>query len=194
MKKVDRAELLDLGAYEQIRERFRARIIEAKKHRRVSVGPAMTFIFENHNSVLFQIQEMLRTERITSESAIAHELSTYNELVPAAGQLSATLMIEYTDPVERKRMLDALASLRTQVKLRLGERSVGAVFHDQPGEEAERLPAVNYLTFELCDASPLLADASVAVSLCIEHPAYRHEQALSNAQRAALAQDLAEPA
>jgi hypothetical protein len=193
MKKVDRSEILDLGAYEQIRERFRARIIEAKKYRRVSVGPAMTFIFENHDTVLFQVQEMLRTERITSESAIAHELSTYNELVPAAGELSATLMIEYTDPAERKVMLDKLASLRTQVKLELGERSVSAVFHDQPGEEADRLPAVNYLTFEVGDAGALLADAHVAVSLRIEHPDYRHEQALSSALRKALALDLAEP-
>ena len=97
MKKVKRDELLDLGAYEQIRERFRAAVIEEKRNRRFSVSDELSIVFENHTTVLFQIQEMLRTERITREAPIQHELETYNELIPAPGELSATLFVEIAD-------------------------------------------------------------------------------------------------
>src|SRR5690348_1308662 len=123
MKKIDFSDLLDLGAYEQIRERFRARIIEAKKHRRLAVGPHMTFIWENRDTVLFQVQEMLRTERISTRAAIEHELHTYNDLIPAQGALSSTLMIEYDDPAERRVALEKLASVRSEVSLRVGTQS-----------------------------------------------------------------------
>src|SRR6187402_344807 len=98
MNPVDRSELLGLAAYEQIRERFRQRVIGLKKRRRIEVGRHMSLVFENHDTVLLQVQEMLRTERISDERAIEHELSTYNELIPAPGGVSCTLFIEYDDP------------------------------------------------------------------------------------------------
>jgi len=82
MKPVDRSEVLGLGEYEQIRERFRRRVIEDKRARRVPLGGHMTVLFENHDTVLFQIQEMLRTERISAAQAVRHEIETYNQLVP----------------------------------------------------------------------------------------------------------------
>jgi hypothetical protein len=193
MKKIEFAELLDLGAYEQIRERFRARIIEAKKHRRLAVGPHMTFIWENRDTVLFQVQEMLRTERITSRAAIEHELQTYNDLVPNAGALSSTLMIEYDDAAERSVALQKLASVRNEVQLRVGDRTFQATFYDQPGEEADRLPAVNYVRLEVGDIAAQLEDESVPVELRVENEFYRHRAALPLGMRRALAADLREP-
>jgi len=193
MKPVSRGELLDLAGYEEIRERFRARIIEEKRHRRLAVGEHMTFIWENHDTMLYQVQEMLRTERITSESAIAHELETYNTLVPKAGQLSSTLMIEYTDPAERRVMLDKLASLRHEVALHVGERVIMGVFHDQPGEEIDRLPAVNYVTFEVGNIDKQLDDAAIEVWLEIKNTGYAMSATMPMPMRKQLAADLREP-
>lgn len=193
MRPVSRTELLDLGSYEPIRERFRARIIDAKRHRRLGVGEHLTFIWENRDTMLYQIQEMLRTERITSESAISHELETYNALVPKDGQLSSTLMIEYDDPAERRVMLEKLASLRSEVHLRVGDKTYPGVFHDQPGEEADRLPAVNYVTFDVGNIDKQLDDAAIEVVLEVKNPAYTHSATLSLPMRKQLAADLREP-
>ena len=193
MKKIEFAELLDLGAYEQIRERFRARIIEAKKHRRLAVGPHMTFIWENRDTVLFQVQEMLRTERITSRAAIEHELETYNDLVPQAGALSSTLMIEYDDPGERSVALTKLASVRNEVSLRVGDRNFQATFYDQPGEEADRLPAVNYVRIQVGDIAAQLDDEQVPVELVVQNSFYAQRASVPLPMRRALAADLREP-
>lgn len=193
MKKVDRSEILDLGAYEQIRERFRARIIEAKKHRRLAVGPHMTLIWENRDTVLFQVQEMLRTERITQTAAVQHELDTYNELVPARGQLSATLMIEYEDASERRVALDRLASLRDELTLQVGTRTIRGVFRDQPGEEAGRLPAVNYVTFDVGDVADVFEQERDEVIVRVTNTYYKAAAALPPQMRRSLAADLREP-
>jgi hypothetical protein len=191
MKKVERSELLALDAYEGIRERFGARIIALKKNRRIAVGEHMTFVFENRDTVLFQIQEMLRTERITKSTAIDHELATYNDLVPDDGELSATLLIEYDDANERGPMLLALAGLGDHVALRVGDREAKAVFRPLPGEEPDRLPAVNYVRFPLgADAAALLRDASVPAALEVSHPSYRARADLAPAVRVELASDL----
>jgi hypothetical protein len=193
MKKIDQGELLDLAGYEQIRERFRGRIIEAKKYRRLAVGPHMTFIWENRDTVLFQVQEMLRTERITSRAAIQHELDTYNDLIPDSGALSATLMIEYDDPAERRVALDKLSSVRNEVSLRVGEQVFKATFHDQPGEEPDRLPAVNYVRIQVGDVAAALEDESVKVELVVDNAYYQARTAFPLPLRRALAEDLREP-
>src|SRR5258708_27618682 len=123
MSLVKRGEILGLAEYEQIGEPFRRRIMALKQARRVALGPNMTVLFENHDTALFQIQEMLRTERITAERAILHELETYNELVPGPRELSATLFIEYPEREQRGRMLLALAGVESGFYLRVaGER------------------------------------------------------------------------
>ena len=191
MKKVERGELLGLAEYEQIRPHFRGRMIEHKAKRRVSVGDHMSFVFENHDTVLLQIQEMLRTERISDEQAIAHELTTYNELVPTEGCLCATHFIEYDDAAERARMLVRFASLRSSVQLRIGDAAFVARFATHFGEELDRLPAVNYLTFDVGRAQAArLADKSTSVRLEITHPDYAVGVDLNSALRAELAADL----
>ena len=190
MKKIGRGELLDLVAYEGVREQFRDRIIRMKKNRRVTVGGNMTFIFENRDTVLFQVQEMLRTERITKEAAIAHEIETYNDLVPGDGELSATLMIEYDEPTERRRMLDSLNGLGGQVFLVVGDREARAVFRPLPGEEPDRIPAVNYVTFPVGgDGSRRLRDAGTRAAIEIRHPAYQASTELPKPVREELASD-----
>lgn len=189
MNKVDRSELLGLGDYEGIRAQFRGRMIEAKKRRRISVGPHMTFVFENHDTVLLQIQEMLRTERISAEKAIAHEIATYNEIVPGEGELSATLMIEYDDPAERSQALDALADVGEHMAIAIGAESYPARFRPLPGEEEGRLPAVNYLSFSPGRAAAAALREGPA-RLVVSHPAYSHEEEFTASARGELADDL----
>ena len=191
MKKVDRSELLDLGAYEQIRERFRDRVIGLKKNRRAKLGDHMSLVFENHDTMLLQVQEMLRTERITDEKAIAHELATYNELIPEAGKLSATHFIEYDDADERRRMLARFHDLRDQIHLRIGDKRITASFYVHHGEELDRIPAVNYLTFDVGrQHAATLRDGDIPAALEVTHPDYQVSLDLSPGMREALAHDL----
>lgn len=193
MKKVERSELLGLGAYEEVRPHFRERVMALKARRRLDLGKHMSLVFENHDTVLLQIQEMLRTERISDERAVAHELETYNDLVPPAGGLSGTLFIEYDDKDERARMLGRLATLRDHVHLRLGGRRVTASFTVQFGEEMDRLPAVNYLAFAPGqEAAAALRDAAAQCAIEIDHPDYPLQVALPATLREELARDLAD--
>lgn len=191
MKPVERSELLELGAYEQIREHFRARVLAVKGPRRVALGPNMTVLFENHDSVLFQIQEMLRTERITSEKAILHELETYNELVPGDAELSATIFIEYPDRDERERMLTALAGVEDDFYLVAGgERS--RVVPDERGTDPSRTMAVQYVKFPLGPAAlAAVRSAKGPVLVGVAHPAYTAEVELGRETLASLSEDVA---
>ena len=119
MEPVKRDEVMDIAQYERIRPDFRGKVLADKERRRVAVGPAFTFLFENRLTVLYQVQEMLRVERIVDEKAIAHEVRTYNELIPPAGGLGATLLLEYTDPAERAVALQQLVGLERHVRLEL---------------------------------------------------------------------------
>jgi Protein of unknown function (DUF3501) len=191
MKKVERNELLGLAEYEQIRPHFRGRMIEAKRRRRLILGEHMSLVFENHDSALLQVQEMLRTERISDELAIAHELQTYNELIPPPGGLCGTLFIEYDDLAERARMLTSFATLREAVHLKVGEQRFTASFSTHHGEEFHRLPAVNYLTFQVgVEQAPRLLDPAVPAALEISHPEYTLSLSLDRAAREELARDL----
>jgi hypothetical protein len=190
MKPIQRSELLDLGAYEEVRERFRARVIAVKRARYVSLGPAMTVLFENRDTVLYQVQEMLRTERITNEKAIQHELSTYNELIPGDHELSATVFVEFPEREERERMLVALAGVEDDFYLAAGDERL-AVIPDRRGTEPERTMAVQYVRFPLSSAAEAaLRTGSSALRLGVEHPAYRAEVALAAETLASLRDDL----
>src|SRR5262249_21766970 len=101
MKPIERGEVLGLADYEAVRDRFRARVIDEKKRRRVKLGDRASCVFENRDTVLMQIQEMLRTERITRDAGVLHEIETYNELVPGPHEVSATILIEIEDKEPR---------------------------------------------------------------------------------------------
>jgi hypothetical protein len=192
MKPVDRSELLDLGAYEEIRERFRARVIEEKKQRRVALGSNMSVVFENRDTVLFQIQEMLRTERITKESGILHELETYNELIPPSFGLSVTIFVEYAEREERERMLQALAGLEERWYVRVGAERVPGVELER-GDDPSRTTAVHYVKFALGEElAKSVREAGAVLVVGVDHPAYSAETEISNATRQSLADDLAQ--
>jgi hypothetical protein len=148
MKKVERNELLGLAEYEQIRPQFMARVIGEKKERRVLVGDEISVVFENHDTALFQIQEMLRTERITKEASILHELETYNDLVPGDAELSATMFVEIVDTPTRERRLVELAGLEATIALEvLGTKIAGR--NETRGVLPDRTTAVHYVKFPL---------------------------------------------
>jgi hypothetical protein len=191
MTLVSRGEILGLAEYEQIREPFRRRIMALKQARRVALGTNITVLFENHDTALFQIQEMLRTERITAEKAILHELETYNELVPGPSELSATIFIEYPERDERERMLVALAGVESAFYVRAaGERL--PVVPDTRGTEPDRTMAVQYVKFPLSAAAvAALRTGNVELSLGVEHEAYRAEVVLSRDTRQSLLDDFA---
>jgi hypothetical protein len=189
MKPVLRSELLDLGAYEGVRDRFRSRIIAEKRVRYVPLGENMTALFENHDSVLFQIQEMLRTERITQEKAISHELETYNELVPGEGELSATIFVEYPDREQREAMLFKLAGLETAFFLVAGGERAELV-PDRRGTETDRTMAVHYVKFRLTPKGVrAIVGREGPVVLGVEHPAYSASTTLAPETLSSLAAD-----
>ncbi len=190
MKQVQRQEILPLGEYEAIRPHFRGRIIEQKKDRRVSLGDRMSAVFENHDTVLLQIQEMLRTERITREDGIAHELATYNELLGGDDELSLTLFIEVPDKVEREAMLEACAGMENHVFLELDGERIPARALDRDGAEANRTTAVQYYRVPLGAHAERLRGKAVAAALLVDHPAYRARAELSPKTLAEIAGDL----
>lgn len=198
MKPIERNELMGLGDYEQIRERFRARIIAEKKQRRFSPSPELSVVFENRDTALFQIQEMLRTERITKEAGIQHELDTYNELVPAAGELSATLFVEIAERDPRERRLVELAGLEHRLALEVDGLRIPAR-NETHGILADRTTAVHYLKFPVGSGTPAAAAIEAAarsgvegrVLFVVDHPHLAVRTAVPAALVQALAEDLA---
>jgi hypothetical protein len=174
MKSVDRSEILPLGEYEQIRGPFRTRVIAEKRRRRVNVGEQMSVVFENHDTVLLQIQEMLRTERITKQSAVDHEINTYNELVPGENELSMTLFIEINDKPERERVLAALAGMEDRVFIEIDGERFAAKAGDKDGAQPGRTTAIQYYKIPISPAAAAkLRDRRADdVALVVTHEAY----------------------
>jgi hypothetical protein len=196
MKPIERGEILGLAEYEQVRERFRARVIASKKRRRVAVGDKATAVFENRDTVLLQIQEMLRTERITRPGAVQHEIDTYNELVPGADEISCTLMVEIADKAERDAFLVAAKRLERHVGLVVGNERVDARSIDRGGTD-QRTTAVHYLRFTLPPGVAAALRGAAAggdpgphVALVVDHPAYAARVALPLEAVLELAEDL----
>jgi hypothetical protein len=194
MQKVQRSEILPLGEYEAIREPFRARVIREKKQRRIALGDRATCVFENHDSALMQIQEMLRTERITKESAILHEIETYNALVPGDHEVSATMMIEINDAAARDAFLVAARGLEDAITLEVDGESFPALY-EKPLAPAARTTAVHYFKFALSDAATkklaAAKNGALPVSVVSKHPAYAVRTQLPAETVASLAEDFA---
>jgi len=198
VKPIERGELLGLAEYEAIRERFRARVIAEKRLRRVALGPKASALFENRDTVLLQIQEMLRTERITRPAAIDHEIETYNENVPGDGELSCTVMIEIADRAEREAFLSDAAGFERHVWLVTDDRRIRARLIPHGGQLQDRTTAVHYFKFDLPDelltalrSAREGGSAWPAVGLQVDHPAYAAQTALPRETLAQLADDLA---
>jgi hypothetical protein len=191
MQRVEASDILDLTSYEKIRPEFLAKMIEFKRSRRVYVGEILCFIFENRDTVIFQIQEMTRAERSVSEEAIAAEVAVYNELVPRDDELSATLMIEIPDQASIRPQLDRLIGIDEHVHLDIGGELVRATFDDKQFEE-DRVSAVQYIRFPLGKAlASQFRDPTVHAALRVDHPNYKAETTIEGDARASLIADLA---
>ncbi len=190
MRVVKADEILGLAAYEQVRDRFRQRVIEHKKARRLFLGPEMSLLFEDHDTVLHQVQEMLRAERITEASAVQFEIDTYNELLPPDGALLATLMIELHDADERERKRREYVGLDTSIALEIGAKRFVARFNAE-GIYPDRIAVVQYLTFDLGpDGRALLLDEKLPARIVCTHPKYPHAVDVPMTVRSSLARDL----
>lgn len=192
MKPVQRNEVMGLADYETIRDRFRSRVIEEKRARRVLVGDKVSAVFENHDTVLLQIQEMLRTERISREGAIQHEIDTYNQHIPGKDELFATVMIEIPDKDEREAFLVKARGFERHVALLVNGEKVPARW-EKTRELEDRASAVNYLRFSLSPkgANHVRAKTKDArVEMVIDHPVYAAKVAFSPATLLSLSQDL----
>lgn len=198
MQKIVLSEVKNLFEYEKVREGERARIIALKKNRRVSVGDNLTFLFENRDTVLFQIQEMIRTERIVADAKVQEEIDAYAPLVPTDGELSATLFIEIPELVRMsqddvRRTINRFQGLdRGSVFLTVGDLlPIPARFEEGLSKE-EKMAAVHYLRFAVSPkARTALADPAQGVRLVVDHPNYKAERELTQANRRELLQDLA---
>jgi len=175
MKALVQDDLIPYVEYERTREQFRERIIALKRRRRISVGELITLVFENRHTIQFQVQEMIRVERIFDPGKIQEELDVYNALLPGAGELSATLLIEITDEEKIKTDLDRLQGIDRDktVSLRVGVHSAYGDFETGRSKE-DKISAVHFVRFRPDTAfAQALTDGRGPVSICVDHPAYK---------------------
>jgi hypothetical protein len=196
MTKLTIDDISDLRAYERERDEFRARVIALKKRRRVHVGPIVTLLFENHDTIRFQIQEMARAEKLISDEAIETELDIYNPLIPEPGSVSATLFIELTSDAELREWLPKLVGVEQQVELRIGAGPDPQVVrcavdpeHARQLTRDEITASVHYVHWDLT-AAEVEAFAHGPVAVAITHPEYPHVTELGEDTRAELLADL----
>jgi len=190
LKPLTLADIAPRTRYESLRPDFLLKLIDLKDRRRVSVGDRVTVVFENRETLRFQIQEMCRVERIDDPRAVQNELDVYNELMPPSGGLSATLFIEIPELEKVRAELDRLVGLDEHVSLEVGEAHIPALFDEKQMEE-ERISAVQYIRFHLEEAHRLhFADIDTPVVLHIDHPSYRFDTLLTPRTRKSLLADL----
>jgi hypothetical protein len=193
MKKLTREDLYSLEKYAEVRPQFRARVIDHKKNRHVPIGPHATLYFEDRLTVQYQIQEMLRIERIFEPAGIQEELDVYNPLIPDGGNWKATFMVEYEDPAERKQALAKMIGIERSVQIKVdGYSPVAPIANeDLAGETGARILAVHFLRFEIPPETLHAVKDGAAISVVIDHPAYRCQTFnLPESTRASLVADL----
>lgn len=181
-RKLSLDDIADLRAYEREREAFRDHIIALKKRRRIGIGPHITLLFENRDTIRFQIQEMARVEKLLTDDAIEAQLRAYNPLIPEPGQVSATMFIELTSDELLREWLPKLVGIETHVVIRLGDGTEVRCAVD-PAHEAQLTrdditASVHYVHWDLT-ASQIEVLERGGASVAIDHPAYDFETALS---------------
>lgn len=194
MPKIQPGSLMTLEAYARSRKEFRARVMAHKRDRTIALGDHVTLIFEDELTIRYQVQEMLRIERIFEEDGIRGELDTYNPLIPDGRNFKATMLIEYTDVDERKRALARLKGIEARVWVRVdGFQKVLAIAdEDLERETEEKTSSVHFLRFELTEEMARALKQGAGLAIGVDHPEYRAEVAAApSAIRSSLAGDLA---
>lgn len=194
MPQLTRSDLLTLEAYAKARPQIRARVMEHKKNRTVHLGDHMTLIFEDSLTISYQIQEMLRAERIFEEEGIQEELDAYNPLIPDGTNWKVTQMLEYPDLEERRIMLERLKGIedRTWVRVAGFDKVYAIADEDLERENEEKTSSVHFLRFELTPEMIAAVKGGAAIGVGVDHPEYTAQaEPLPEAVRASLANDLA---
>lgn len=193
MQPLKSSDLLSLEAYAKQRADFRARVLAHKRDRKVRVGEHVTLLFEDRLTIQYQVQEMLRTERIFEPEGIAEELAAYNPLIPDGANLKCTMLIEYDDVEERKRELLRLRNIEHDVQLIVEGHAPAAAIADEdlPRSDEQKTAAVHFLRFELEHAALADFKSGKPVTIRIAHPNYQAEARLDPAQQKALSADFA---
>lgn len=191
--KLNRSDLMSLEQYSTARKEFRSRVLEHKRTRIVTIGPNASWCFEDRLTIQYQVQEMLRVERIFEADGIQDELDAYNPLIPDGTNWKATFLIEYPDVAERKAALAKLKGIEDRCWVQVDdlERIYAIADEDLERENEEKTSAVHFLRFELSAAMVAAAKSGAAISVGIDHDNYRHEiRPLPQAIRDSLARDL----
>lgn len=193
MRKIELREIRPLHEYEKVRGEMRGRVIELKRRRRIQVGAHLSLVFENRETVLFQIQEMLRAERIVEDARVQDEVDVYNDLIPDEGELSATLFIEIEDPARIKEILDRLMGIDVGDHLWIeigGMPAVPGRFEaGRSDEERGKLSAVHFVRFRFSPAE-VRAFREAEVFLVVDHPGERARVRVPDEVKASLLEDL----
>lgn len=177
MPQITRDSLMSLEAYAKARQEFRARVMAHKKNRAVALGDHVTLLFEDELTIRYQIQEMLRAERIFEEAGIQDELGAYNPLIPDGSNWKATMLIEYPEVTQRQQMLARMIGIEDRVWVQVeGCARVYAVAdEDLERENADKTSAVHFLRFELDSGMRAALKGGATLKLGADHPLYRHE-------------------
>ncbi len=193
MNKLEKSDLLSLEEYNSTREVLRKKVLAIKKNRKIQIGNNVTLLFENTDTIRYQIQEMLRIEKIFEADGIEEELATYNPLIPDGTNLKATMMIEFPDETIRKERLAQLVAIEKRVWLQVGEneRTFAEADEDLERSTEEKTSAVHFLRFELTDLMVKDLKSGITLFAGIEHPNYNiRTQEIPIVTSSALAEDL----
>jgi hypothetical protein len=192
MDKLTRADLMGLEQYAVERKAFREKLMAHKANRKVHIGPNATLYFEDRLTMQYQIQEMLRIEKIFEAAGIQDELDAYNPMIPDGANWKATFMVEFPDVEERKVWLGKLIGIERQtwVQVQGFDKVFPIANEDLERETEEKTSAVHFLRFELTPDMVAAAREGAAIQMGIEHPNYSHSVTLSEASRTSLAADL----
>ncbi|HKJ51070.1 MAG TPA: DUF3501 family protein [Gammaproteobacteria bacterium] len=192
IQQITREDLMSLEQYAEKRGEFRQQVLQHKKHRQIALGPNATLYFEDRLTLLYQIQEMLRIEKVFEADGINEELAAYNPLIPDGRNFKATFMIEYPDPEVRAAQLEKMVGIEDLVWMQIGEHDKIWSIADEDLERSteEKTSAVHFLRFELDDdmAGDLKAGANWQIG--VQHPVYTYELAVDGETRASLLKDL----
>lgn len=192
MQKLDRSKLWSLEEYAQKRDAFRAEVIEHKKPRRVALTPNATIYFEDYLTLKYQVQEMLRVERLFEAHEIEEELTAYNPLIPDGSNWKGTFMFEYPDVEERRKALARMVGIEHRIWVQVaGQDKIFAVANEDLDRSTdEKTSAVHFLRFELNPESVTAVKQGADIKMGIDHDEMRCEITLSDASRKSLMQDL----
>ncbi|CAD7839315.1 MAG: Hypothetical protein i Rubrerythrin cluster [Olavius algarvensis Gamma 1 endosymbiont] len=185
-------DLYSLEEYAKIRGDFRTRVMAHKQDRKIHVGPNATLYFEDRLTMQYQVQEMLRVERIFEPEGIADELATYNPLIPDGGNWKATFMVEFPDAGERRVALGKLVGIEDQIWVQVTGREKVFGIADEDLERADEVKtsSVHFLRFELTPEMVTALKDGASLSIGIDHPHYRQAVTVDDAARTSLMQDL----